>query len=266
MQHVQQMEGRTATKLPQARLRALPEKYRVRSSNEGIYFFCDTCQKHVCESCASFMHRNHDKSYVNRDKGTCNHEGDQRKKERKPEEDMDELQRMELLAMDPERLAHYKRYEKERDRKERERERDQFEAMRLKEEIMLNYQAQAAARQGGTLAYVNVNPSNFGFGGFSFGGGINPGLISAQGLPNPAPSNPPANSVLVVTQTTSTVNSATENEDNLEIKSTTEKSIIESVGRCSGEFSDPHFVQHPPEGSEGPGNKVSMAGLLTELM
>jgi|JI61114C2RNA_FD_contig_71_750360_length_2031_multi_2_in_0_out_0_4 hypothetical protein len=71
------------------------------------------------------MHRNHDKSYVNKDKGTCNHEGDQRKKERsRPEDDMDELQRMELLAMDPEKLAHYKRYEKERDRRERERERD----------------------------------------------------------------------------------------------------------------------------------------------
>jgi hypothetical protein len=50
------------------------------------------------------MHRNHDKNFVTRDKGSCNHETDQ---QRRPEraggrydvEDLEELQKMEMLSM-----------------------------------------------------------------------------------------------------------------------------------------------------------------------
>jgi hypothetical protein len=73
------MDGEDATKAPRHKLKTLPEKYRIRPSNDGMYFYCETCMKNVCESCANFMHRNHDKTYVNKDKGTCNHETDQRK-------------------------------------------------------------------------------------------------------------------------------------------------------------------------------------------
>lgn len=114
LQQVQQSEG-TIAKLPRHKLRTLPEKYRVKPSNDGMYFFCETCQKNVCESCSSFMHRNHDKSYVNKDKGTCSHENDQRKNNPNPnqrnrlEEELDEQAQRELAA-DPERLAQYRRY------------------------------------------------------------------------------------------------------------------------------------------------------------
>jgi hypothetical protein len=34
--------------VPRHKLKALPEKYRIRPSNEGMYFYCETCTKNVC--------------------------------------------------------------------------------------------------------------------------------------------------------------------------------------------------------------------------
>jgi|JI6StandDraft_1071083.scaffolds.fasta_scaffold04200_11 hypothetical protein len=137
--------------------------------------------------------------------------------------------------------------------------------MRLKEELLLNYQAQAAARQGGSsIAYVPGMPGtySYGFSGFTYSTGLGQGLLTSA----PSSLNPNPPQILTIASGVVAVPTLNESDENLEIKSTTEKSIIESVSRCAGEFSDPQFVQQPPEGSEGPCNKVSMAGLLVELM
>lgn len=41
---------------------------------EVMYFFCQDCEKNICEGCKSFLHRNHDVTFVSKDKGVCVHE------------------------------------------------------------------------------------------------------------------------------------------------------------------------------------------------
>mgnify|MGYP006946565226 FL=1 len=48
LQHTQQTEGGNISKMPRTKLKTLSDKFRVRPTNEGLYFYCDTCQKHVC--------------------------------------------------------------------------------------------------------------------------------------------------------------------------------------------------------------------------
>ena len=45
-----------------------------KRSTESNYFFCEDCDKNICEACFNFMHRNHDVNFVSRDKGSCSHE------------------------------------------------------------------------------------------------------------------------------------------------------------------------------------------------
>ncbi len=72
--------------------------------------------------------------------------------------------------------------------------------MRLKEELLMNYQAQAAARQGSQISYVPSTYSSYSYGNYGYSSGLinqSPiyGSSSNQGPPiniNPNP-NPPVN-------------------------------------------------------------------------
>jgi hypothetical protein len=43
--------------------------------NELNFYFCFTCGRSICQVCASFIHKNHDKNYVGK-LGTCVHDND----------------------------------------------------------------------------------------------------------------------------------------------------------------------------------------------
>lgn len=52
------------------------------------------------------------------------------------------------------------------------------------------------------------------------------------------------------------------NDDAMEIRSQTEKEIVENMSSLNTDFLEPKFVELPPEGTEGPSNKVSMPLLM----
>lgn len=194
------MEAEAVSKAPRHRLHSFPEKYRLRHNSDILYFYCEICSRNVCEACANFMHRNHDKNFVTKDKGSCSHEADQKSGPSNPRnerlrydpEDLEEIQKMEMLSkLDLEKLVQMKRVMQEKGVRDTFRDRERIRELERdihREEIVNIYEAKKTAQPAA-------------------------------------------------------------NDDLMDIKSGTEKSIIENMSLPCLDFLEPKFVELPPEGS-----------------